>query len=206
MPQNGVKEIPWFWTRKRELAAKLVADETLTGTEIGNQVDVGRRTLDRWKTSPEFQARVDGYIEAFKKSVRQKFLAVKEVRLQSLIEDFNATTLILRERGIDAAWMDETGHIRKDGAPGGSTGYLAREYQNRETADVIHEGKPAKVARPKAIYRFDSAIMRERRELRKQIAIELGEWDEVKIPDSTDRLDEVLAVLRHAEKNQAAEE
>jgi hypothetical protein len=168
---------------------------------IARKLNVNPRSIARWKDRDEFNERRTELMAELTLKVKREFLANKSGRIQSLVEDFNALSLILNERGIDCEWLDEAGKPRKSGAPGGSTGYLAREYQSRDTADVMHEGKPAKVTSPKAVYKFDSAIMRERRELRKQIAIELGEWEEVKIPDS-DRLDEVLAVLRFAQGNQ----
>jgi hypothetical protein len=168
---------------------------------IARKLNVNPRSIARWKDRDEFNERRTELMAELTLKVKREFLANKSGRIQSLVEDFNALSLILNERGIDCEWLDEAGKPRKSGAPGGSTGYLAREYQSRDTADVMHEGKPAKVTSPKAVYKFDSAIMRERRELRKQIAIELGEWGEVKIPDS-DRLDEVLAVLRFAQGNQ----
>ena len=38
--------------------------------------------------------------------------------------DFNATSKILEERGVDAAWMDDLGNLLPVGGPGGSTGFI----------------------------------------------------------------------------------
>jgi hypothetical protein len=199
--QKSIPQLePWTWTKKREDAAKLMC-QGVSDVLIARKLNVNPRSIARWKDRDEFNERRTELMAELTLKVKREFLANKSGRIQSLVEDFNALSLILNERGIDCEWLDEAGKPRKSGAPGGSTGYLAREYQSRDTADVMHEGKPAKVTSPKAVYKFDSAIMRERRELRKQIAIELGEWEEVKIPDS-DRLDEVLAVLRFAQGNQ----
>jgi hypothetical protein len=199
--QKSIPQLePWTWTKKREDAAKLMC-QGVSDVLIARKLNVNPRSIARWKDRDEFNERRTELMAELTLKVKREFLANKSGRIQSLVEDFNALSLILNERGIDCEWLDEAGKPRKSGAPGGSTGYLAREYQSRDTADVMHEGKPAKVTSPKAVYKFDSAIMRERRELRKQIAIELGEWGEVKIPDS-DRLDEVLAVLRFAQGNQ----
>ena len=199
--QKSIPQLePWTWTKKREDAAKLMC-QGVSDVLIARKLNVNPRSIARWKDRDEFNERRTELMAELTLKVKREFLANKSGRIQSLVEDFNALSLILNERGVDCEWLGEDGKPRKSGAPGGSTGYLAREYQSRDTADVVHDGKPAKVSSPKAVYKFDSAIMRERRELRKQIAIELGEWEEVKIPDS-DRLDEVLAVLRFAQSNQ----
>ena len=200
-PKALPKLEPWIWTKKREAAAKLMClgePDVL----VARKLDINPKSLTRWKQRDEFNERRAELMADLTIKIKHEFLANKSGRIQSLIVDFNALSLILNERGVDAEWLGADGKPRKGGAPGGSTGYLAREYQSRETADVMYGDKPAKVSAPKPVYKFDSAIMRERRELRKQIAIELGEWDEVKIPDSSDRMDEVLAVLLHAHTHQ----
>jgi hypothetical protein len=152
---------PWVWTKDREKAAQMVADVQWTGEDIGEKVGVHRVTIERWKRCPEFQERVTQIIDSYKTKIRRQGQAIKERRVQSLIDDFNATTRILRERGLDAEWMDEHGNVNSDGGPGGVTGFIAREYQDR-----------------KSVYKFDAALMKSRMELRRQIAIELGEWEE----------------------------
>lgn len=199
-PKYGRPDEPWIWTKARRKAAQLLCQGKMD-SQAADGAGVSRMSLARWKLRDEFNEYRAELMADLNRRIKNEFLANKGGRLETLISDFNATSLILQERGVDCEWLGEDGKPRKSGAPGGSTGYLAREYQSRDTADVMHEGKPAKVTSPKAVYKFDSAIMRERRELRKQIAIELGEWEEVKIPD-LDRLDEVLAVLKFAERNQ----
>jgi len=139
----------------------MAADLQWTGEEIGAAAGVHRVSYERWKRRPEFQERVAEIVKSYKLKIRRQGQAIKERRVQSLIDDFNATTQILRERGIDAEWMDEHGNVNSDGGPGGGTGFIAREYQDKQ-----------------AVYKFDAALMKSRMELRRQIAIELGEWEE----------------------------
>jgi hypothetical protein len=61
--------------------------------------------------------------------------------------------------------LDEDGNKRREGAPGGATGFITRDFKSTRDALI-------------PVYAFDAALMKERRELRKQIAQELGEWTE----------------------------
>ena len=49
---------PWKWTKRRALAAVLVAEDELTDDEIAGRVGIKRLQLWRWKQRPEFSARV----------------------------------------------------------------------------------------------------------------------------------------------------
>jgi hypothetical protein len=151
------------WTKRRELAAQLVADDSLNDEQIAARVGISGKQLDRWKKIPEFSARVDGHLALWREQIRRDGLAVKERRIQSLIADFNATTRILNERGHDLAMLDEQGNQRREGAPGGATGFITRDFKSTRDALI-------------PVFAFDAALMKERRELRKQIATELGDW------------------------------
>lgn len=139
------------WNASRERAAQMVADDRETDQCIADTVGISKAQLERWKRNPEFAARVQQHVEAWKERILKRGLAVKERRIESYNADFEATEVILRERGAELAEV----------CGGGSTGYIVRDYKGKD-AD-----------RP--VYMFDAALFRERRAIREQIADELGQ-------------------------------
>lgn len=142
------------WTATKEQAARLLAEDGASDAEISSQLDIGRRTLARWKESDLFQKRVEEYLEAYKKRVLSKSIALKERRIESYLKDFAATEAVLQERGAE---LD--GEIG-----GGATGYICKDFKGKD-ADT-------------PVYQFDAALFRERLKLREQLAKELGQWTE----------------------------
>lgn len=158
MQRNG----QFVWTKKTIEAAQLVADDKLKDEEIAAKLDINRATLTRWKQDPEFQARIKEHVDAWKARIMQRGLALKERRIETYLEDWEATEIIRQERGNQLS-----GQVDVESNPyagGARTGFIARDYK----------GKDANVA----VYQFDAALFRERRELRKQIAQECGQWSD----------------------------
>jgi len=158
------KPRPFAWTKTRETAAFLVADDRLKDEEIAAKVGVTGRQLDRWKVHPEFAERVREHVAAWKAEIRRRGLAIKERRVESLIRDFEATEVIVQERGkqLDQELLPDD--ERSAYAGGARTGFIARDWKGKDATAPV--------------YQFDAALMRERRELRRQIAVELGDWVE----------------------------
>jgi DNA repair exonuclease SbcCD ATPase subunit len=163
----GPRMSPEFeWTAQREQAAQLVADDRLSNDEIAAKVGVSAKQLERWKENLGFMQRVEEHVALWRERIRRHGLAVKERRINSLIADFNATEVILEERGKQ---LDGAADAAQDPYAGGArTGFITRDFKGKD-ADT-----PG--------YSFDAALMRERRELRRQIAQELGERLNVALP------------------------
>lgn len=141
-------------------AAAFVAVGELTEREIAEKVGVTDRTLRNWKGNPIFAAEV----EAFKAEAARKALEVgianRQVRLKRLNARWDQIDRIFRQRASDP------NHI---GVPGHDTGLLAHEQRS------IGGGELATVV---DIYKADTPLLKEERELAKQAAIELGQWQE----------------------------
>jgi len=67
----------WSWTRKKELAAKLLA-EGITATAAAQHLGVARETIRFWKRSPEFLARINQLVDQFGEAMREEM--VKKAR------------------------------------------------------------------------------------------------------------------------------
>lgn len=159
------------WTKKKELAALLVAQDELTDTEIAAQVGVVRDTVMRWKRAPEFRSRVEGILT----SIRQAIVARGISERQNRIDAYNERWLKLRQV-IDARATDP---LMKDVA-GGHTGLLVAspvlvKCYEAGTGETL---TPMKQSIVMYEYAVDTGLLKEMRETEKQAAIELGEWQE----------------------------
>ena len=65
----------WVWTRKKEVAAKLLAEGGITSKAIAQELGVSRETIRYWKRSPEFHARIEQHIERFRVALSKDMLA-----------------------------------------------------------------------------------------------------------------------------------
>lgn len=149
MTQNDTEN---WWNEKRNKAAQLVAEDELTDQQIADAIDVGRKTLARWKTEPLFRDRVKEIVQQMADAFLAKGIRLRENRLSNLQDRVRRMTELIEARAIDLADI-----------PGGETGLLVREVKHHTT-----------------VYKFDAALVRELREHEKQAAQELGQWLEKK--------------------------
>lgn len=115
-------------------------------------------TLFRWKRHPDFQARVDEHIEAFRRTVRRKGIAIVENRVAALQERWLKMQQVISERAA-APQMQEV--------PGGTTGLLVHQVKGIGRGDdfrIVDE------------YKVDDGLLAELRAHEKQAAQELAQW------------------------------
>lgn len=143
------------WTKRRERAALLVAQDDLTNEQIADAIGITRQCLDKWKRHPDFAARVDSLIAEFRAAVLVEGIADQVQRVKRQNDRWDRIQRLLDARA--EANADLTG---------GDTGLVVREvtYLPGGATRERHE--------------FDAAVMREARELEKQAAQELGQWTE----------------------------
>jgi hypothetical protein len=155
----SVESTAFRWTEPKERAAVLVAQDQLPDLQIADEVGVSERQLERWKTHPEFRARVEEHVTAIRQAIRARGIAVVENRVQALQDRWEGLKRVIRERAEE---MDgET--------PGGGTGLLVRQIKSVGAGPL---------AREVTEYAVDTGLLRELREHEKQAAQELGQWAE----------------------------
>lgn len=93
--------------------------------------------------------------EQFRREAEETGLAIRFVRLRQKMARHELLWQVIRERAD---------HMDMQDAPGGKTGLLALDYKGKD-AD-------------RAVYKLDAALLKEMRDLEREIAIELGEWTE----------------------------
>ena len=94
---------PFRWSNRSELAAQLVAADELTNDQIADRCGVSRPALQKWKARPEFMARVDEHLEAYRQAVLRHGVAVLERRVAALDERWRHLRRIIDERAASPA-------------------------------------------------------------------------------------------------------
>lgn len=168
-----------WWNAKRELAAGLLAVGEKSKEEIAEHVGIGRTTLYRWIEVQEFVDRVEELRAKVRDEVRTRTLttgiADKVERIggyQKRWELMQAIALKRLERGLEIVSgvsadvpaifsdIDDDPEIDEDGkehVPGPDG------HGKKGKADELI---------------VDGGLLRELRQLEKQVAIEVGDWEE----------------------------
>ena len=175
MTQNDTKPEPFEWTEQRERAAVLAAEDEETDEVIASMVGVARITISRWKTIPEFKARVQEIVEQTGGILARYAIAKKAARIKALNTRWLALRAVINDRAADTSM---------DGVPGGKTGHIVRtgktvvttgkDDNGRDTSSVTH------------FYEVDIALDKELRDMEKQAAQELGQWVDKIAPTTPD--------------------
>lgn len=137
--------------------------------------NVPTRQLSRlkvWSTTFGWQARLAEIAEAERQAIIARGIADKQNRVGDLQDARQRIRALIEARAADL----------KDEVPGGDTGLLVREPMlakvygtlSEEDGQFIPLGKSELVFK----YAFDAAVLRELREVLKQAAQELGQWNE----------------------------
>lgn len=172
-----------------ERAARLTYDGRMTETAIAGELGIARRTLVRWKASPEFRALIEQHRAAARQveiqhtiADRRKRVGLLERRRHMLQEGFER---IIAERGIDMADV-----------PGGPSGLLVRRFKQ------IGSGKDVEKVEEYQIDQGIIALSEELRALERQAAQELGQWDADQGPEGDEgfTLTDIAVLMRVAQR------
>lgn len=153
MRQNATK----LSNKRHEKAAQMVADDDLTDDKIAAELGIHKATLERWKATPEFEARVEQITDAYAKRALMHGLAVQEKRI-SIMNELHAKLLrIIAERAADPTMQ---------AIPGGDTGLVVR------TIKGIGKGDDYQVVE---VFEVDTMTVKAIREIHNQVADEVGQ-------------------------------
>ncbi len=158
--QRPQKATGFSWSPNRERAAQLLAEDDLSDEEIAKIVRVNRKQLWKWKCKPEFQAKIEELQKRMGNIIHRRGIARKTRRLAVMDRRYEGMQQIMRERAAAQEMQD---------VPGGKSGQLVHTIKSvggGENAQVVDE------------YEFDAALAKEMRELEKQAAVEVGQWEE----------------------------
>ena len=156
MPLN---EIPWKWTKQRELAADLIAEDRLSDREIAKEVGVTPPTLYFWRAKPEFAARLDKLVERYRIDREKDRARIRNSGI-AVIENRVARMQDIERRMMRLIEARATAYVNPE-IPGGDTGLVVEEIKGIGSGDkfeTVYE------------YKTDSALLRELREYNKQVS------------------------------------
>jgi len=174
MTQNATQ---FKWTANKARAAQLIADGRLTDEQIGKEVGKSRSQIARWKTTSEFAARVQQIVSAAEAYVFNRGVAKKVRRVEDLDDRWRRLHDIIEARAKEYA-----------GAPGGVTGLLVRRIRS------VGSGQNAREIEE---YELDTGLLKELREIEKQVAKELGQLENKPAGlDSSKQADRDFAIER----------
>lgn len=148
------------WTERTNKAAILVAEDRLTDTEIAQECGVAQRTLERWKQSEAFQARVSELVAAYRERILREGIADRVKRVKALDDRWRRMQQVIEERATDP----QMAHV-----PGGTSGLLCH------TIKGVGRGDDFQLI---DLYAVDDGLLSEMRATEKQAAIEAGQWEE----------------------------
>jgi hypothetical protein len=147
-------------TAKKQRAAILLAEDELTDEAIAAEVGIGTRTLRHWKRDPAFSEAVRDHTATLNRAISRFSVAKRRKRVQTLQRLADACLQIIEARAADPDFRR---------APGGTSGLLTHDVK------VIGYGDNA---RKVDVYRVDTALSAELRNILRQAAQEVGQWSE----------------------------
>lgn len=177
-------------------AALAVAKDDLTDDAIVASLGLkNRKTLQRWRRLPAFQAKVQAHRDAWAAAILRRGIAEKQNRLDAVVNRHRLLEQVIAERAADPLMQN---------VAGGKTGLLVatpmlvKVYESRAITDDYAEddgpGTDVQFRRDTLAdrdyldsvkrsvieyeYALDTGLLKEMRELEKQAAIEMGQWDQ----------------------------
>lgn len=113
----------------------MFADGDLTDQEIAVKVGIGRMTLYRWRQFPEFKARIEEHLDAFRQEVRRLGLANRERRVRAVNTRWNRIHKIVDgQTDPDPAMLKELRELEKQAAQ--ELGQWTEKHEVEQTAKV----------------------------------------------------------------------
>ncbi len=157
--KTGTEPAPFTWTGTKQRAAALLAEDGLTDARIAARLKVTDRTLRLWKAHPEFAARVKQIVADLGERSLRFAVARRHRRVRAMNDRWRKMKQVLRERAA-APEMENV--------PGGKTGLLVRKVKSIGGGDSAREVEE---------YEVDTGLLKEIRDLEKQVAQEVGQWE-----------------------------
>lgn len=148
------------WTKRREEAAKLVAEDELTNEQIAECLGVTRQCLDKWKRHPDFQGRVAQLLAEIRAAILAEGIADRVKRVRAQNDRWDRMRRVIDERAEDPQFQD---------VAGGRTGLIVHNVKG------VGKGEDFRLI---DLYEVDTGLLAEMRATEKQAAQELGQWTE----------------------------
>lgn len=123
------------WTKSKERAAEMLAEDRLSDVAIANKVGVAPMSLYYWKRNPEFRDRIEYYLEGIRAAALKEGIAHASERMRHIANRHAALRDIVRARR-------ESGQVPAEA--GGETGLVIRQAKIVKVYDVKVTERPPK--------------------------------------------------------------
>lgn len=159
------------WTADKLMAAALLAEGRLTIPQVAERMKVTSRAVDKWKAHPEFAAKIRAIMAEAEQAVTQYAVAQKAQRVARLNQDWLSLQDVQDARKAAMADQDadplRLGQFRAAALAAGMTsGNVVVEWVTSPTGGF----------RPQ--FKVDTSLLREVRDIEKQVAAELANWEQ----------------------------
>jgi hypothetical protein len=158
---SGKSENPrgFRWTKERDRAALLLAEDDRSDVEIAAQVGIAPSTLYAWKQHPIFEQRIAEYIAQLNAATLRYRIAKRRHRIR-VLDDLHSKALdVIEHRAERYASVP-------DAPAEAMTGLLVEKQSETASGRVLTE------------WSVDTGLIRQIQSLEEQAAKELGQWAE----------------------------
>jgi hypothetical protein len=150
----------WAWTKQRQEVLKLVIEGKLSVPQIAEKIDRRYDTVWTWIRHPQFKAKLATLQERQLEELQRITIANKVKRVEAAQVRHDKMNAVIDARAADPTLQ---------AVPGGATGLLVRQLR------AIGHGRNQAVIED---YAVDTGLLKEMREIEKQVAVECGQWQE----------------------------
>jgi predicted DNA-binding protein YlxM (UPF0122 family) len=105
------------WTKQRDRAALLLAEDDLSDAEIASQVGVSRATIHNWKQQQAFNERIGEHVAALNSGMQRYRIAKRRHRIRTLGDLHTRALTVIKGTAILAV-PSVAARIRERGVPG----------------------------------------------------------------------------------------
>lgn len=151
------------FTYEKQLAAQLIAEASLTFQQIAKQANVTYGTIYAWRKEPDFNDLVLQLKGDIRGQICNIGICVKENRLRALDARWRLLQRVIEERAESEIMQT---------APGGKTGLMVHTVKGLGSGPTFERVD---------LFTVDTGLLAELRDHEKQAAIEMGQWEEVKV-------------------------
>jgi len=111
---------PFEWNGEREEAAVLLAEDQLSDQKIADKLNICRRTLQKWKSHPDFRERINENAKRIGNVALGRAIAKRGRRVAWLDQRHAKLRRVVLERAADPLMAN---------VPGGKTGLIVRQIK-----------------------------------------------------------------------------
>jgi hypothetical protein len=177
------------WNKQRKEAARLLGTTSLSFAEVADRVGVSVITLKRWREDPEFTAKVKEFEAGDFDDAMRSSHARRADRIRTLSDTANRLLDLFHARSVLEFDSDEeTEAYHRNGGRTGLVTARKRSVGSGEYAVIVTD------------FSFGAAAVKELRETLKSIAVETGQWGNLKVDPANTQI-----VVTFAERSDGPE-